>query len=60
MITCSLIAPSLEWSGEMLGKALGSNLIPISFWQDMAWFHTLMPGYEKFHMVILVSICLAI
>jgi hypothetical protein len=39
----------------VLGKALGSNLIPHSFWQAKGWFHTLLP--EKFHVVILASIC---
>jgi glucose dehydrogenase len=26
----------------------------------MAWFHSFLPGFEKYHMVILASICWAI
>jgi hypothetical protein len=44
----------------VLDKALGSNLIPGSFWQARAWFHNLLPGCGKFHVVILASICWAI
>jgi hypothetical protein len=57
MITCSLLVP---FSRVVWGKALGSNSIPISFWQAMVWFHSLFPGFGKFHMVILASVCWAI
>jgi hypothetical protein len=46
------------WS--VLGKALDFVSVPISFWKAMAWFHSYMPGLEKFHMVILASICWSI
>jgi hypothetical protein len=44
----------------VLGKALGSNLITGSFWQAMAWFHSLFSRCGKFHVVILASIYWAI
>jgi hypothetical protein len=44
----------------VLGKAFDSAYVPNSFWQAMAWFHSYLPGLEKFHMVILASICWAI
>jgi hypothetical protein len=44
----------------VLGKALGTDLVPGSFWQAMTWFHMHLPQCDKFHVVILSSICWAI
>jgi hypothetical protein len=44
----------------VLGKSLGTNYVPQSFWQVVTWFHVFKPGRGKFHMVILASIVWAI
>jgi hypothetical protein len=44
----------------VLGKALGTNLVPDSFWQAMVWFHNFIPHLEKFYIVILASVVWAI
>jgi hypothetical protein len=56
MITFSLLVLFPKWSGGVLGKALGPDLVPNSFWQAMAWFHNFIPRLEKFPMVILALV----
>jgi hypothetical protein len=44
----------------VLSKALGTNLVPGSFWQAIASLYAHLPKCHKFHMVILDSVCWAI
>jgi hypothetical protein len=54
--TCKIVR--VVWG--ILGKALGTDCVPQSFWQAVTWFHVFMPKREKFHIVILATVCWAI
>jgi hypothetical protein len=41
----------------VLASAMGARCIPTSFWQAMAWFHSYAPGFEKFYVVIITTVC---
>ena len=44
----------------IIGRSIGVASCPTSLWQTMAWFHTNLPGGERFHMLGMAAICLAI